>query len=754
MLQEVSIANIGSYPGEGKRLSPCKEVNFIFGTNGSGKTTISRVIADPDAFPDSRVTWLGGRALERLVYNADFAARNFRSQMPGIFTLGEESAETLGRIEQARKRREEAQEDVRKRRTVLSGEDGTGGKVAALKTLRAEFEEACWILKNRHDEHFKDVFEGLRNSKARFCDKVLSELDANTAALRALDDLKPRAATVFKRGLQPADPLGRLNFGPLRSLENAPILAKKVVGKDDVDVAALIKHLGNSDWVQEGRPYLEASSPRCPFCQQQLLTDLRSSLDDYFDESYTADLAHIQQLKSAYNTTANSVTQRLQGLLESEHPHCDLDRLAAELARLKQVITSNLTKLDAKAKEPSSVVELDAVAEIATAINELVDAADASIAEHNRLVSNLETERAQLTSEAWRCLLNEAQTTIGSYVSAKTDLERAIQGLTDGISAKNTEIARLTDEIEELERSITSVQPTVNEINGILTSFGFTGFELATAGESSNLYAVIRPDGTDATRTLSEGEKSFITFLYFYHLIRGSTSSSGMNENRVVVFDDPVSSLDSDVLFIVSTLIKQVMAEAIAGTGRIRQVFLLTHNIHFHKEVSFDPKRSSEMCRSHETFWVVRKRDNVTALELYGHNPIKTSYELLWSEVRNPNPSPLTIQNTLRRIVESYFTVLGNMDKDDIIDMFEGRDKQICGSLFSWVNDGSHAVHDDLYLSADQQVIDRHLAVFKAIFDRTKHIGHYNMMMGISAEAGSNIIATAEHSGEAAVAEA
>ncbi len=104
--------------------------------------------------------------------------------------------------------------------------------------------------------------------------------------------------------------------------------------------------------------------------------------------------------------------------------------------------------------------------------------------------------------------------------------------------------------------------------------------------------------------------------------------------------------------------------------------------------------------------------------------------------------------------MESYFTVLGNMDKDDIIDMFEGRDKQICGSLFSWVNDGSHAVHDDLYLSADQQVIDRHLAVFKAIFDRTKHIGHYNMMMGISAEAGSNIIATAEHSGEAAVAEA
>jgi len=197
----------------------------------------------------------------------------------------------------------------------------------------------------------------------------------------------------------------------------------------------------------------------------------------------------------------------------------------------------------------------------------------------------------------------------------------------------------------------------------------------------------------------------------------------------VIVFDDPVSSLDSDVLFIVSALIKQLLQEACLGTGYVKQVIALTHNIYFHKEVSFDPDRQS-VCRKHETFWIIRKSADRSTITNYDHNPIKTSYELLWGEVRNPQPSKQTIQNTLRRILENYFRILGNMDKDTIIATFDGKDKQICASLFSWVNDGSHSFHDDLYISADDSVIERYLDVFRRIFENTNHLGHYEMMMG------------------------
>ena len=59
-----------------------------------------------------------------------------------------------------------------------------------------------------------------------------------------------------------------------------------------------------------------------------------------------------------------------------------------------------------------------------------------------------------------------------------------------------------------------------------------------------------------------------------------------------------------------------------------------------------------------ETFWVVRKPTLVSKVDKHPGNPIKTSYELLWAEVRKPERSNLAIQNTLRRILENYFKIL------------------------------------------------------------------------------------------------
>ena len=114
----------------------------------------------------------------------------------------------------------------------------------------------------------------------------------------------------------------------------------------------------------------------------------------------------------------------------------------------------------------------------------------------------------------------------------------------------------------------------------------------------------------------------------------------------------------------------------------------------------------------------------------YDTNPIKTAYELLWNEVRDQGRDNLSIQNTLRRILENYFKILGGVNPDDIYVHFEGKEKQICKSLFSWVNDGSHSAHDSLYISIDDSVVESYMDVFEQIFDKTGHVAHYKMMMG------------------------
>ncbi|RMM81352.1 hypothetical protein ALQ71_00437 [Pseudomonas coronafaciens pv. striafaciens] len=53
-----------------------------------------------------------------------------------------------------------------------------------------------------------------------------------------------------------------------------------------------------------------------------------------------------------------------------------------------------------------------------------------------------------------------------------------------------------------------------------------------------------------------------------------------------------------------------------------------------------------------------------------------------------------------------------------------------CKSLISWVNDGSHFSHDDLYVAIEEPRVASHTKIFFKIFKITKQLPHYEMMTG------------------------
>ena len=295
------------------------------------------------------------------------------------------------------------------------------------------------------------------------------------------------------------------------------------------------------------------------------------------------------------------------------------------------------------------------------------------------------------------------------------------------MQSKNQRLEELKRQINEKESEVTSVVHTVNEINRILRLFGFKNFKLAES-DQKGFYKIIRPNGEDAQETLSEGEYTFITFLYFYQLIKGSTEKTGIISDRIVVIDDPISSLDSNVLFIVSNLVKQILKDCQEKRNGIKQVFVLTHNVYFHKEITF--KGSRESNTKEETFWMIRKLNGKSTISEYKDNPIQTTYELLWSELYDIQKiNTATIFNTLRRILEYYFNILGGIKYEECINKFEGEDKLICRSLISWINDGSHFIGDDLEMPMDSEKIEKYLEVFRLIFEKLGHGEHYKMMI-------------------------
>jgi wobble nucleotide-excising tRNase len=730
MIETISIASVATYANTPETLSGLSQLNYLFGSNATGKTTISRVIADESNFPTCSVTWKGGNKLETKVYNCDFVDRNFHqpAELKGVFTLGEKQVDTLAKIETAKAELDEISAKIEALTQGLQGVNGAGGKKGELASLETGFRDKCWAQKQKHDARLQGGFEGYRSSSEKFRAKVLQEFASNSSALQTQEELEKKAESVFGPTPTAEVPIAALDTINLIAYESEPILKKRVIGKDDVDIAAMIKKLGNSDWIREGRAFYDLNDGTCPFCQQNTAAAFGRSLDEYFDETFVTDSKAIDTLVTNYAIDAAKLQHQLASIIAASPKFLDVEKLKAEKELLDTKITVNSQRLAGKKKEASQVVTLESLSGVLTTIKALFDSANNRVAAHNKMVANLAAERAALTAQIWRFVVNELRNELAAFMREKDGLDKAIAAMTTRIVTMRSEMTKKAEEIRELERQTTSVQPTIDGINQLLVSFGFQGFKLAKAASGTS-YKLVRSDGSDAKATLSEGEKTFVTFLYFYHLLKGSESDSGMTTDRVVVFDDPVSSLDSDILFIVGSLIKGLFDEVCSGSGHIKQIFVLTHNVYFHKEVTYSSKRPNKGKLKGETFWLVRRPGLASKVEEYLENPVKTSYQLLWAEVQKPERSNLAIQNTLRRILENYFKILGGFEFDQLCSMFDGREKIICRSLCSWVHDGSHYAHDDLYVSIDSSTVENHLKIFRAIFTKAGHAAHYKMMM-------------------------
>jgi wobble nucleotide-excising tRNase len=725
---------MATFDTEGIQIYDLKKINFIYGANASGKTTISNFLHDPnnEIFINKKcfVKWKSDQQLQTLVYNKDFRERNFGTgKITGIFTLGEATSEQIKEIEiKQQELKSIKDEGVKKKETLTKQEE-------VKKDFEEDFKENCWVkVYKKYENIFKEAFRGYLQ-KESFKAKLLEEFSSssNATSLVSYEELTRKAEIIFGEQPQKIYIINSISFDRVFEIEHNHIWKKKIVGKADVDIAKMINKLNMNDWVNQGRSYLQETNI-CPFCQQQTITDdFKKQIECFFDETYVNDLKELKELKKEYESLLQNTINELN-IIETnqkdfKNTKLDIDKFSAYLKTLVSQVATNREYLNSKEKEPSRSFELIDLQEQSSLITELITNANNEIQKHNDIIANFQREKSKLIKSIWKYIVDEFKTDIVTYNKEKQGLETGIANLQKQIEEKRTEYINLDKEIKELNKNVTSIQPTVDEINRLLKSFGFLNFKIIQASETG-FYQIQREDGTIAEKTLSEGEITFITFLYFLQRAKGGISEDTVNEERILVIDDPISSLDSNVLFIVSSQIKEIIKEVKAEKGNIRQIIILTHNIYFHKEVSFIDGRIKQFKDTH--YWILRKGDKISTIQPFlMDNPISSSYELLWRELKSDDiKSCTTIQNIMRRIIEYYFKLLGKYGDDELIQKFKTKEEQeICRSLICWINDGSHSINDDLFIELQDGTVDNYKKVFQNIFSHTNHQEHYDMMM-------------------------
>ena len=221
----------------------------------------------------------------------------------------------------------------------------------------------------------------------------------------------------------------------------------------------------------------------------------------------------------------------------------------------------------------------------------------------------------------------------------------------------------------------------------------------------------------------------------------GSGSNGEPAKDVVAVIDDPISSLDSDSLFIVASYVRDAAHEVVRGDSNIRQLIVLTHNTQFHHEASYTGKGQSAGSRSY--YHLLKGANGYTTVRADGAvNRIRTSYSLLWDtivEAASTNTDSHLLRvgvfNTVRRIIDGYFKTIGHakdLTKPTDLGPVESR---IISTFLNWANAGSHMIVEDVDQTVGIESTRQFLRFFQRFFVIQGHYAHFDMMVRASSGA-------------------
>ncbi|MEW6565065.1 MAG: AAA family ATPase [Spirochaetota bacterium] len=739
MIKKIKLSNVATFSNS-IEVNELKKINFFYGSNGTGKTTISKVLANPENFRDCNFEWENNRKTKTIVFNEEFIRNYFyeKDVLNGIYTIGEGASEIENNINQKKDELDKVSSELQKLNSTKHDREQEKSK------NYDKLKESCWekgYLSLQDD--FDLFFTGYKKDKEKFANKILGE-KTNDAILLSKDELKRKYDLIYARDVSKIDEILLIPTEQIQKIETKQeILKTAIIGKKDVDISAMIEKLHNHDWVKQGKEYYdknydeERKSYICPFCQQTTSENFRKQLEEYFDETYQNNINDLNYFIEEYQRVSQEILNLLEQVLKIDNQYINEEKNKIEDKKkiIEGLINENIQLLREKETNPSKKIELKSILTELNNINSIFNEVNQKIKEHNRLIDNKQSEKPKLEKKIWKYITDLLSKEIQSYENINIGIEKALGNIDKQIKNNKLKEEEIKKQISELEKQIKSVKPTVDNINKILENFGFRGFKLKPADDEKH-YHIIRNDGSDAKKTLSEGERNFLVFLYFYHLIYGvDNPEENINQDKILVIDDPVSSLDSDVLFIVSTLIRGIIDKVRKNQDTVKQIFIFTHNAYFFKEVTFISSRESCYNKRHDTlYFIVRKKDNISSIEKYDTCPIKTSYQLLWDDIKKSEVDCISLQNSMRRIIEFYFKFLANLNENNLINQFNGIEKNIFKSLIAWINAGSHEIIDDFNVTISNEQIEIFKNVFKNIFEYTGHIEHYNMMMGVNKE--------------------
>lgn len=721
MITKISLNKVASYK-EPTVLETDKKVNLIYGLNGTGKSTLSDYLLklSDSKFKDCVIEGLSNDD-EILVYNQSFIRENFfeSESLKGIFTLSKENKEAETKIANAEKQIKRISGEKEAKEKELQKEKDT----IAAKNKSAK--DKIWEIKQNYtggDRVLEFCLEGYKSDGNKLLAFVESLKKPENKPTKTIESIKEEVQALAGENAQKYDTIEPIVF-PVQSIESESLFKKQIVGNENSTVSYLINKLGSSDWVKEGLRYIpaevETENEICPFCQETTISkQLLQSIKDYFDESYESDINSLKEFQTEYSEAFQAIPDK--SVFEN-NPKYEAHKKDFELkfnAFLK-VVEGNLKLIEDKLKSPSISITLNNSENALKEVNNVLEKINNLIAEHNRKIDQKETAFEEIKTSFWEIMRWDYDQTISSFASDKTQSQKNITPINKAAQEFDNEIGKQKGIIVEEQKQTVNIEEAIININNGLIDLGIEDFKIKH--HSENLYKIVREQNDNRIfHSLSEGEKMIISFLYFLELCRGKKDATEAGKKKIIVIDDPISSLSHIYIFNVGRLIHNEFLR----NDKYEQVYLLTHSLYFFYEMT-DPKKE----RRHENQKLFRIRKNSTGSEILEmkYEEIQNDYHSYWFVIKDDQQPPALIANCMRNIIEYFFNFVEKTDLNNVFQkpaMQENRFQAFC----RYINRESHSLGQNIFDIKEFNYADFKDA-FALVFKENGYEEHYKKMM-------------------------
>lgn len=729
MIKSITIQGYKSFPADAPTIIDftTKRIAVFYGINGAGKSAIGEVIHrngnNQDPVAHCSVATTHNVPYQYLVYNEEFIDATFRNRddMPGIFTIGKPEAAALAKAETL-------EHEIRQwRERIEQVTDQRSEREEEATRAQASVLDAVWsVYTNHKNGPLKEWVAGFGGSKQKVFDQLhatpfnLAEAPPTTEELiTRTNDVSDR--TALARSEVSVDVTG------FDGIEGDVLWGQAIVGSGDSTLSAQIQALGNMDWVRQGRSFLGHDN-HCPFCQQNLPHDFSSDLAKLFDTSFERRIQQVQQHSEQYRRAVDALGQAVNYILENEpfaKEHPDLERV---WAKVRLALSENVGLMEKKCQSPGQVVSLKLSNEGLQAVQASVVQVNERVLQFNARVRDRGNEITRIKNGFWARMRHDHAPAMNVYKAAGDSITKAIHAIDQEMEALRKNVGDAERQLAELRRNTAGTDKAVEAINHRLASLGVYAFKITKA--DANQYRLTRSNGgVDSYRSLSEGEKTLITFLYFVELINGSAVADATVplDRKIVVIDDPISSLSHNYVYDIASIIVHDIIELEDEEGKcLKQVIVLTHSLFFHHELlyAFPNHRKIEFKR-------VLKHTHSAVVPM-SHKELLNDYEAYWQVVKDAkqgHATPIMVANAMRGICERffYFTRRQKDFKEGLKRI--GQQDQRFSALARYLNRQSHANAENLTDFGDYDV-NYYLDKFRMVFEQTQQMEHYRAMMG------------------------